>query len=97
MPERHILCHGADGKPCARLTEAEAERLAAARRGRIVRSRRGEIVRFLMSGSAAGRLCIGWKGSSQTQTQRIRNARGEIIAPKLHLEFKPLVYGTPQG
>ena len=36
---------------------------------------------------------IGWKGSNRTQTQRIRNHRGEIIAPDFALEFKPLVWG----
>jgi hypothetical protein len=35
---------------------------------------------------------VGWRGSSRTQTQRIRNDRDEIIAPDFALEFKPLVY-----
>jgi hypothetical protein len=39
----------------------------------------------------------GWRGSSLAQTQRIRNERGEIIAPDFALEFKPLVYQQPQG
>ena len=39
----------------------------------------------------------GWRGSSRTQTQRIRNDRGEIIAPDFALEFKPLVYQQPRG
>jgi hypothetical protein len=40
---------------------------------------------------------VAWHGSSRTQTQRIRNDRGEIIAPDFHIEFKPLVYSRPQG
>ncbi|MCL4852556.1 MAG: hypothetical protein KJZ78_14395 [Bryobacteraceae bacterium] len=33
---------------------------------------------------------ILWRGSSRNQTQRIRNDKGEIIAPDFHVEFKPL-------
>lgn len=92
--EREIVCHDAAGKPCARVSEAEACQLAAAGKGRLVRSRRGAIVRLLLSES---RSCVGWRGGSRTQTQRIRNERGEQIAPDFHIEFKPLVFASPQG
>jgi len=95
--ERLIVCHGADGKPCARATEAECLQLVASSKGHIIRSRKGQIVRLMLNDAACGRVCIGWRGGSRTQTQRIRNERREIIAPPCHVEFKPLIYSTPQG
>jgi hypothetical protein len=92
--ERIVVCHDPDGKPCGRLTEQECHALSSAGKGRAVRSRKGALVRFILTGWPEP---LGWKGSSRTQTQRIRNDRGEIVAPSFHLEFKPLVYSRPQG
>jgi hypothetical protein len=59
MPqERLVVCHDAAGKPCARVSEAEAHQLAAAKKGRIIRSRRGLVVRLLLSEPA--RVPIGY-------------------------------------
>jgi hypothetical protein len=97
MPEKTILCHGMDGKPCGRLTEQECQALESTGKGRAVRSRKGALVRFMLNAMPENRVCIGWLGGSYTTKHvPIRDQEGVAITAPF-FQHKPLIYSRPQG
>ena len=91
--ERIVVCLNSDGKPCGRITEAEAVRLDAAGRGRIVRSRTGRMRLML---AAVPEIVVaqnyrGWRGGSNT-TRRVPVRRGGVAVTQPLTEHRALVF-----